>query len=246
MADPVVLTAPAIWLGGNDITGASNAIRLRASRAGLDDSRFGDGHEAAYPGRMAVDVGISGFYAAGAGEIDAVAWPRIDSDPSSWPLTVTPQNSGADGEFAYNVRGAQFAYNLGAAHGESLPFDLQSRVRSAGEIVRGRVVLAKAVRTATATGTARQLGALTAAQKMICVLHVFAMTGGSLTVTVESDNAEGFPSAATRGTFTAATGQTREVIEAAGAVTDDWWRVVATYTPGTNFTAAAFLGIGNV
>lgn len=256
MADPVVLSTAAIYFGGYDISGDLNGCRLEARRAELPDSRLGDDIEAFFPGLMSVDLAVQGFYNAGSGGVDGVlAGPRIVSatpNVDAWPLTLAPPYApsatpGADGNIAYNLRGCQTGYRLGAQHGQSLPFELASRARSgAGVLDRLTVMLEKSTRLATTTGTARQLGALSATQKMVCVLHVFAVTGGTWTLTVESDNAVGFPSPVVRATFTGATDITREVVEVSGAVTDDYWRCVLTKVGGTSCVAAALLGIASL
>lgn len=255
MADPVLLSDCKVYLGGYDITGSINSVKLEAKRAELGNSRMGDDAETFYPGLMQVDAGVSGFYEAGSGLVDTViASPRIISssyDASEWPLTFAPPSApglaGADGNVCYNVRSAQFGYQIGSAHGGLLPYDLTSRVRT-GTMDRGTIMMAKATRTATYTGTARQLGAVTASQQLVAILHVFSVTGGSgsVTVTVESDNLVGFATPTTRATFTAvatAAGVGRQVVVTAGAITDDWWRVVATWTAGTNYSAACALAI---
>lgn len=251
MADPVVDASSNVWLGGYDLTRALNGIRLVGSRAELPDGRYGDELDVTYPGIQLVDAMLDGFYAAGAGEPDTVASPRVigaAADFAEWPLTICPPSApgaaGADGNVAYTLRTAQLGMRFGAEHGKSLPFYVTSRART-GRLSRDTVMIPKATRTATLTGTARQLGALTAnVDKLQCVLHVFSVTGGggSVTVTVESDNAEGFPSAVVRGSFTAvatAPGVGRQVLEIAAPITDDWWRFVATWTAGTNYVLAA-------
>jgi hypothetical protein len=71
---------------------------------------------------------------------------------------------------------------------------------------------------------------------MYANLHVLSVSGTStptLTVSVASDNAVGFPSSAAQGAFAAATAVGGESIRIPGAILDDWWRVTWTIT-GTN------------
>jgi hypothetical protein len=249
MADPVVLSTPAIYYGGFDVTRDHNMVEVAAAFEDLDDARFGDLAKVFYPGTMQPSASGGGFFAAGSGLIDTIVGTRLGQGVS-WPFSVAPIGD-VDGNVVYELPVALSAYRFGAEHGRSLPFTLKhmpqrSAATQGGELVRSTVMLPKALRTVTATGTARQLGALSATQKLVAVLHVFAMTGGSLTVTVQSDDAGGFPSQATRLTFNAATGITRQILELVGPVTDDWWRILATYTPGTNYTAYVSLGITNL
>lgn len=248
MAEPVLLSNMAVWLGGYDHSAEENACNFRVSNAELDDATFGDVLEAYHPGLLSPMVDLAGRWSAGSGSPDAIYFPRVSGDPVTWPLTMCPPNApaatpGADGNLAYTVTGAQFAYEHFGEHGKLLGFKLKTLPRSTGVVARGTVMLPKASVSATTTGTARQLGALAANQRMLAVLHIFFVNGGSWVLTVESDNAVGFPTPAVRATFTAATAITRQVVEIAGPVTDDYWRVVLTKTGGTSCIPAATLGI---
>lgn len=250
MADPVVLDAPLIWLGGYDLTTDLYDVGLKASRVELPDPRFGNLLSASYPGIEQVDAMVNGVFNAAAGGADnVIANPRVIASPgdySEWPLTVCPPGSpgaaGADGNVAYTLRTAQFGLKFGAEHGQILPWYLTSRART-GRLSRDTVLMPKATRTGTTTGTAYQLGAVVSGtNKIVAKLHVFSVTGGggSVTVTIESDTV-GFPSPVTRGTFNAvatAAGVGRQTLEITSTITDDYWRAVATWTAGTNFSLA--------
>lgn len=248
MAEPVFLSDMAIWLGGYDHSAEENSCSFTVSNAQEQDATFGDVVEAKYPGLLQPKVDLSGRWSAGSGSPDATYWPRVSSDVTLWPLTMCPPNApaatpGAEGNLAYTVTGAQFGYETFGDHGKLLGFKLNTLPRSTGLVARGTVVMAKSSRAATTTGTAFQLGALTASQRMLCVLHVFSVTGGTWTLTIESDNGAGFGTPITRATFTGATDVTRQVIEVAGAVTDDYWRAVLTKTGGTSCIASVALHI---
>lgn len=250
MPEPVFLSNMAIWLGGYDHSAEENACNFTVGNSEEGDATFGDVLQAKYPGLLQPAVGLAGRWSAGASSPDAVYWPRVSGDVSLWPLTMCPPNApaatpGADGNLAYSVIGAQFAYEaMVSEHGKLLGFKLKTLPRTTGTVNRGTVMLPKASVSATTTGTARQLGALSAAQRMIVVLQAFAINGGSWVLTVESDNDVGFASPTTRSTLTAVTSApNRLVAEIAGPVTDDWWRVVLTKTGGTSITPAATLGI---
>lgn len=255
MADPVVLEDMAIWYGGYDVGGSLQENRFTLARAEKGNSVFGDLLEAQFPGLLVPEVSHKGFYAAGSGEPDATIGTRvITPDRSVWPVTMAPPYApaatpGADGNIAYTIAGAQFSYEIGESHGELLPYTVKTLPRSRsstgspGAISRGTVLLAKATRAATTTGTGRTLGAVSATQRITGVLHVFAVNGGSWVVTIESDDDPGFPTPVVRQTFTAATAITREVIVTDGPQTDTEWRAVLTKTGGTSCVAAVILGI---
>lgn len=249
MAEPVFFSAAAIWLGGYDHSAEENACNFKVSNAQKGDATFGDVLEAQYPGLLQPSVDLSGRWSAGSGSPDATYWPRVSGDVTLWPLTICPPNApavtpGASGNLAYTVVGAQFSYETFAAHGELLGFKLNTLPRSTGTVSRGNVLLPKATMAATTTGSAVQVGALSASQRLVAVLHVFAITGGSWVLTIESDSASNFATPITRATFTAVTtAPNRLVVEVNGAITDDWWRAVLTKTGGTSISAAASMGI---
>jgi hypothetical protein len=258
MADPVLLESVAAWLGGIAVEGQTNSVSLKLSNAEKADGRLGtaagpgDKLEAKYPGLLNVDAMVKGFYSAGvAGDIDDTMYPRIAGGSKvSWPLTICPpwapaETPGADGNIAYTIDGALFSYVTFEKHGELLPFEVSHKARSGARIARQTIMLPKLLRTGSANGTARQLGLLGTGQKLVSCVHLFAIDGGDVVVTIESDNGSGFATPVTRVTHASMTAAPdREVIKLAGPIaTDDWWRAVATYTPGTDFTIAVLLGI---
>jgi hypothetical protein len=97
------------------------------------------------------------------------------------------------------------------------------------------------------TGTSIQLGAVGTgstgvAQRLWAALFVTAASGTNLAVTIQSDNATGFPSAATAITFSTVSAASAQFTSVAGPITDDWFRVVATVGSGT-FTYAVLMGV---
>lgn len=247
MANPVIFGPTSAWYGGGyDWTGAINKMALKVGRAEVDDARCGDDIDAKFPGILMPSAEMSGFFAAGADEPDPTLFDRIKQTFTGWPNSFRAED--ASGVW-YTLMGCPFAYELGAAHGEALPFmaKLLARSGQAGRVYRQSLGLAKALRTATTTGTGLQLGFVTATQRLVSTVHLFAITGGSLTVTIESDATSGFPTPVVRITHAAmTTAPNREVVEHDNTIgADDWYRVVATYTPGTNFTAAVLLSIEN-
>jgi hypothetical protein len=83
------------------------------------------------------------------------------------------------------------------------------------------------------TGTSIQMGAIPSGSRLWAALHVISGTFTSLAVTIESDNATGFPSAATALTFSTVSAAGWQFLSAAGPMTDDWFRVKATIGSGT-------------
>ena len=107
---------------------------------------------------------------------------------------------------------------------------------STGPVVRGTLMHpTTTARSTSSTGTARQLGAVSATQSVYAALHVLSVSGTStptLTVTVQSDTV-GFATPTSRVVFSGATAVGAQFGSAAGAITDDYWRVSWTVS-GTN------------
>lgn len=255
MAEPVLLRDCRVWNGPYALHRSLNRINLTAKKAELGASIMGDVAETFHPGLQQIDLTMGGRWASDAIatslEPDTILYPRVNPnvEPVAWAVTVAPPNApaatpGAAGNVVYNMVGKQYSYSaINGAHGELLGYEAASRASSAGGgLYRGNVLLPDTNVSVTTTGTAFQLGAVSATQKIVCVLHVIAINGGSWVATIESDTV-GFPSATVRATFTAATTITTQVIEVAGAITDDYWRCVLTKTGGTSCTAVMTLAI---
>jgi hypothetical protein len=259
VAEPVLLKDCRFVVGPYALHGSLRSVNLTASKAEISSARMGDIADCYVPGLQSITLNAAGFWASDAVatslEPDTIIYPRINPalEPTAWPVTVCPPMApsatpGATGNLAYTMVGKQFSFNpITGSHGEALGYEVASRASSAGGgLYRGTVVLPATSVTATTTGTALQLGALSATQKIVAVLHVTAINGGSWVLTIESDNGAGFGTPTTRATFTAATTITTQVIETSGAITDDYWRAVLTKTGGTSCTAFATLSIANL
>jgi hypothetical protein len=251
---PPLVHDVAVWLGGYDLTGALSTVALVASRAELGHITMADDIASSYPGEQQVNADVSGAWSAGVGLPDTVVAPRLFAGSyDEWPLTilppVAPGAAGADGNVAYNVRSVQHGIQFGGVHGQLLPFSLSSRGRT-GRLDRGTVMLPKATRTASVNGTVVALGAITSTKKLVVSVHVFSVTGasGSVQVTVENDDTSGFTSPTTKAIFDAVTTtagvgrQTKEIVDVSG---DTYWRLVATWTPGTNYVLAGVAALVN-
>lgn len=253
MANSVLLSDCRVWNGPYALQRSLRRISLTMKRAELADSVMGDVHEAFDQGLQQIDLSFGGRWGSDAIatslEPDTILHPRVAADTTAWPISVAPPYAtaatpGAAGNLVYTMVGKQYTYNpITGNHGELLGYDCTSRAYSGGGgLYRGNILLPDTNVVATTTGTAFNLGAVSATQKFVCALHVIAISGGSWVLTIESDTV-GFPSPTTRATFTAATTITTQVIETAGAVTDDWWRAVLTKTGGTSCTAVATMAI---
>ena len=234
-----VFTNPKLWLAGYELEGVLSTLALNYGAEIKDATVFGNTTRIRKGGLKTVAGQVEGFYDATT--IDAALFSRIGA--ANVPVTCAPDGAGAEGERAFALLAALGEYRIGGELGEmsklSLPLD------SGGPLVKGTIVH-NAARTATGNGTAFQLGAVSATQKLYAALHVVAAAGTTptLDVSVQSDNAQGFASPAAQITFTQATAIASEWKELAGAVADDWWRVSFTVGGASpSFTFAVFLGI---
>jgi len=101
---------------------------------------------------------------------------------------------------------------------------------------------APATSTADFFGSAVQLGTVPAGKQLYASLHVIAGTGGTLTVTIQSDDNSGMLTPATVFAFTGATGFTQELKNGSSNL-QTYYRVKAQITGGTGwqfFVAAGY------
>ncbi len=246
-AAPSVLKNCKLYIGEFDLSGLSNSLRLTDEIEAKEYRVFGNATPCYIPGLATISFEHRGYWAADGTNLNA-SDEAISSRLAvqSVPMMVCP-TTGAIGSPAFFAPQLATKYSTGDAVGELDPFT----VTGSGQgyrLVRGQI-MATGAKTSTASGAAYQLGAVTAATNhLYAQLHVFAASGTSptLDVIVESDNAEGFSSGATRITFAQATGPTSEwATPVAGPITDDWWRVSWTIggTDDPSFTFAVAIGI---
>jgi hypothetical protein len=152
----------------------------------------------------------------------------------------------ADGSVTYFGRTLATSYTpLQGAPGELAMSSITAKT-SSGPLVRGlRIFPPSTSVTATANGTGRQLGALSASQTLYAAMHVLSRTGTlSMTLKIQSDDNAGFTTPTDRITsFTAATGRTYQWGSVAGAVTDTYWRAVLTCTGSGTMSVGVSAGI---
>lgn len=236
----LVLTDAKILIAGHDLSGSMNAVALEYAAEMKDDTRFGHTTRVNKGGiKRVVGSAAGNWDAAATTSVDPVLFARVGM--SDVPVVISP-DGGQVGEVAYLFQAIHSEYSLDAQVGELLPFEVSMEGAGGHPLVRGKM-FHNATVSGDVTGTAIQLGALSSTQYLYAALHVMA-GDGDFVVKVQSDNASNFPSATDRITFTSvanATAVASEWKRVAGAVTDDWWRIVATNPSGRTFAVA--LGI---
>lgn len=234
-----ILTDQKVWLEGLDLTGRLNAVALEYGVETDDDTAFGDDTRSSIGGLKTVAAQHEGFF-------DAQPYDERLFDQfalADVPMSIAAAS--AEGSLAYFFKAQTGLYTPRGRVGELFRFSVAAHARG-GPLVRG-TLMHDAQRTATGNGTARQLGVVSASQSLYAALHVVAVAGTlpTLDVTIESDDAEGFPSATPQITFAEASAVGAEyATPIAGVITDDWWRVAWTLG-GTSpdFTFAVVVGI---
>ncbi len=211
-----------IYFGGTDRSSDFNAVTVTDEYNVLDAATFGDDAKERICGIEDWRVEGGGLTDHADDAQDETMYGALGVDNTVVTIAGT---TGAAGEPAYFGKAAEASYQTGGTHGELATFQFTAHA-SGSALIRGTVMHALGAETATNTGAARQLGAVSATQRVYAALHVTsASAGGTLDVVVQSDDAEGFPSATNRITFTQATAATSEMLSTAGAIADTWWRI---------------------
>ena len=227
-----VLNNVKVWVDGYDFSGDINALGYDYGCDEVEDTNFGDTTHTFLGGLFKFDGRLEGAVDLGTETVEGIHFGNVGL--ADTPVSISP-DTGADGETGYMVKAATVNYSPGATIGELLRFDVNIKA-SNERLVRG-TIMHNATRTATANGTARQLGAVAADQKLYAVLHVLATVSGTLPtldVVVASSATDSWPGT-TRITFSEKTALGSEfATPVAGAITDTWWRVQ--YTIGGSDT----------
>lgn len=239
----MILSSCRIFHGAYDLSGDVNTLSLDLSADLQDVTNFNSGGwTSVEPGMKTGEFSYEGYFRTGTLQIDSHLTNELGV--TGRPLTLA--TSSADGVTAYFTQSATSNVNiLNGAVGDV------GKVSASGsatnDVLQGTILLPSAARTTTATGTGRQLGAVSATQALYANLHVFAASGTTptLSVVVQSATSNAFASPTSRITFTTATGATSEARVVNGAITDTWWRISYTITGTTpSFTFAVVAGIG--
>ncbi len=246
-AAPSILKSCKLYLGGYDLSGLSNSLSLSQEFDEVDCTAFGDTCRHGMPGLAKISFEHQGYFATdgtnlnGSDEASSAA-----VGVTGVPMMVCP-TTGAVASIAHFFPAVTYKYAWGGSLGDMTAFAITGNGSSGYSLIRGQI-MGTGAKTSTANGTAYQLGAVTSTQKLYAQLHVLAVSGTdpTLDVIVESDDAEGFTSGATRIAFTQKTAIGAQwATPVAGAITDDWWRIGWTIggTETPSFTIAVAVGI---
>jgi len=236
----IILNNCKLWVGKYDMSGKLNAIALNDNPDILDNTTFGHTAKSRKKGLEVVTAALEGFWEQEPDEFFSV------KGVGDIPLIIAP--TPAEGEHAYAFLSQNVEYKLGESVGELLKFSVKTE--SVGQqMIRGHILL-NGIKSLSGNGTAFELGAIGATQKMYASLCVVsASPSDTLDVKIQSDNLEAFGDPTDQITFTqvnlgAGGGGTYEWKTKDGSVTDTWWKVnytIAGVDP--SFTFVVFVGI---
>jgi hypothetical protein len=219
----------AVWLGAYNLTTDMHTLGESAEAAPQVATVLGDDTETHEPGLKGYGFAGEGFWKGGANEIDDALHGRIRV--RNVPFSLALEGTDA-GDASRSMLAMLATLEMGASVGELLPINFTVAVMDAP--VQGNVLHAGELSTNT-NGTALNLGAVAAGQSLYGTLHVFSGSG-NFDVIIQSATDEAFTSPTTRITFAQVLSATVRASEWAtpvsGAITDTWWRMVAT-VPGT-------------
>ena len=240
-----VLQNVRLFAAGADLTTVNNKLEVKAEAETQDTTAFvptGEVWSEVLAGLRSVEASAEGQWEAGdPGKVDNVSFGDLGAVT---PWTACPAGA-AVGSLAYLFNSTRTSYELGGSIGDVAPWKADGKGNS--PLVRGTIAHPPGTaRTASGAGTSIQLGAVPADKALYVGLHVHSMAGTtpSITARVESDDATGFPSATTAGTFAAATAVGGQWLRIPGPITDTWYRAawtIAGTTPSILFTVS--LGI---
>lgn len=231
-----VIIGREVFLAGYRLTSQLRSHAESFSTAELDATVYSD------DATMINEPGLKGYGISGEGFWDAtgIDVPIEDRIRTRNVVHTLCLADGSVGSRAASLQAMIGEYEIGGSMGEL--FSVSYALGNMGSPLRGQI-LHNASATGNVTGTAVQVGAVTATQSVYAAFHVFSGTG-ELVVKVQSASDEAFTSPNDRITFATVltgTAQASEWSTAAGAITDTWWRVTATNPNTRDF--AAVIGI---
>ncbi len=234
-----VQTALETLLGEYDVSTDHKAVALSLNNEVKDNTRYGQAARTSEPGLNVWEASGEGYNDFADNALDERLFSRRALNGVL--LTIAPLGATVT-QVAYFAPAVLGEYvPVGDEVGEMLAFRWTATGSDQYGMVRGSVAL-NAQPSSSGNGTAYQLGAVSATQRVYLGLHFIACSA-SITVTLDSDDEEAFAgSAETQITAVAQSAPGYQFLSAAGAITDDWWRVEFV-TGGGTFDIVAVVGI---
>ena len=237
------------FAGGSEIfvdefnfSGVINAIAIDVENPISEITAFTDGDATFVEGKPTFSITLNGLYSTSSPDYDGEMFNDLTS--SDRLITVSPGASATSGGLAYFGRGDIITEPITSNIGDAVLLNVTWKGNK--PLARGTFMHRDAGATASADGTAYNLGAITASQQLISFLHVLSATVGTLNVTIESDAASTFGTPTTVLTFTqVASTITAERQTVSGAITDTWYRAHLNITGFASYDMLVSLGIAS-
>ena len=230
-----------VFSGGYDLSDHVTSVNLEIMSEELDATTINSGgFRERLGGLKDSTLQLDGFYEAGANKPDALLGASVGNE-----LIVTTVPDAGVGNTAYFMKSRLFSYQMFGTVGEIAPFSI-TKSQSDDEVVQGKIEIDGAL-TATGNSTGVQLGAVGSTEKIYVAIHCTAVSGTStptVTFKLQSDDNASFTSPTDRITFSNITAIGADYQSAAGAITDDYFRLNYTIS-GTSpsFSIHATIGI---
>ena len=230
-----------VFSGGYDLSDHVTSVNLEIMSEELDATTINSGgFRERLGGLKDSTLQLDGFYEAGANKPDALLGASVGNE-----LIVTTVPEAGVGNTAYFMKSRLFSYQMFGAVGEIAPFSI-TKSQSDDEVVQGKIEIDGAL-TATGNSTGVQLGAVGSTEKIYVAIHCIAVSGTStptVTFKLQSDDNASFTSPTDVITFSDITAIGADYQSAAGAITDDYFRLNYTIS-GTSpsFSIHATIGI---
>jgi len=230
-----------VFSGGYDLSDHVTSVNLEIMSEELDATTINSGgFRERLGGLKDSTLQLDGFYEAGANKPDALLGASVGNE-----LIVTTVPDAGVGNTAYFMKSRLFSYQMFGTVGEIAPFSI-TKSQSDDEVVQGKIEIDGAL-TATGNSTGVQLGAVGSTEKIYVAIHCTAVSGTStptVTFKLQSDDNASFTSPTDVITFSDITAIGADYQSAAGAITDDYFRLNYTIS-GTSpsFSIHATIGI---
>lgn len=224
-----------IWANQFPLTAVANSLEYSGEIEEVEATTLGSGGHREYrPGLRQTSVQVMTFTDFST---------DVESLHGANNVVLTAVGEGNDaGNDAIICRGLTTSLTRGAAVGEMHKTDVTFRGSAAEGVLRGKLVQPRIERTTTGSSAAVNIGNVAAGKNVWLAVHVFAVSGGSPTMTVKLQSGTSSGDATTdRITSTQFTSPGVYLAKLAGAITAPWWRINATIggsTPSFDFAAA--------
>ncbi|HHH26950.1 MAG TPA: hypothetical protein ENK57_01185 [Polyangiaceae bacterium] len=234
----LVLKNSRVWIDGTDLTGDIHALNLELGKDLPAATTMGSNGVREYESGLRFASFAHSCYFRDDGAADAALAGLLGSTTSQI-VSISPDGA-QEGGVIWTAPGWVASHQPFAGQiGELAKVELAGT--TTGDLVRATLLnSADTTQTSDGNGSAQQVGAVASDELAVAVFHVLEISG-TLTVTVDSDDASGMASPTTRFTFNAATSPGAQRLVLSGPVTDDWWRASWTLTGSAKF--AVMIGI---